>query len=365
MRSRVGLGLALLFVSSHALAQPVPERVDDGWQNPGKAADPPVIPAPVPEPDPAPPTAERIHETAQDARMRELEERIARDEKKLRRLQERTSLFDHLTLQSYIQPQFLLQSYNSAASPNRINGQLPPGIGPNDTIAKTDGTTTNGTFFRIRRARIRSTYETDVMRFLLHIDAFPLGGIGPGIGTILRDATAAGIARWTPAVRTEFTAGLMAVPFRREILEWSVNRPFIERTWFIQNTFPTERDYGVHAKTIALSDRLVVDVSMINGARLGEKTFVALPDLSRAKDLVAYATYRLGFVTLGTSGYYGHGQIVARAERSPAFTILPAACGQAASGGNLSHCGLSGFVEFSGMDHDHRLDSAGRPDRDP
>jgi len=337
--------------SAVALAQPAPEptptpapepaqtpapvppadgkQSDDTWQNPAKAADPPPLPPPsrdlpptstsgtdlVPtEPSATPPvvvTSDAAVEARQDARLDALERRVQNEEQNARKLQERLRFLKHLTLESFIQPQLLVQSFNAAASPNAdAQGVLPPGIGANDTIARADGTTTNGTFFRVRRARLRTFYETDVMRLFLQIDALPAGGVGPGIGTILRNAEATGIARWTRDVRTEFTAGLFFTPFRRELLEPSLVRPFIERTWFIQNCFPIERDYGAHAKTIALDDRLVVDVAVVNGQRLGERAFVALPDLNRSKDLVVYATYNVGFVTVGASGYYGRGQVV-------------------------------------------------------
>ena len=305
-------------------AESPPAQTDDTWKSPAKAADPPLLPAPA---QPGPPTSTSgsdvattdssvtpaivVSDKEQEARIRKLEERIASDEQRIQKLEERGRIWKHLRFESFIQPQLLVQTYNSAASPNvQANGELPTGIGANDTIAKLDGTTTNGTFFRVRRARMRTFYETDVMRLFLQIDALPAGGFGPGLGTILRNAEATGIARWTRDVRTEFTAGLFFTPFRRELLEPSLVRPFIERTWFIQNVFPVERDYGVHAKTIALDDRLVIDLAVVNGQRLGERTFVALPDLNRSKDGIAYATYRAGFVTLGASGYLGRGQVV-------------------------------------------------------
>jgi hypothetical protein len=313
--------------------KPAPERPslynpDDTWKNPAKAADPPLLPAPAQGGPPtstsgtdltssSPPTAPTVvvsdaaGEAKQNERLEQLEARVKTDEQRIRKLEEHGRLFKNLRFESFIQPQLLVQTYNSAASPNvQPSGQLPAGIGANDTIAKADGTTTNGTFFRVRRARLRTFYETDVMRLFLQIDALPAGGIGPGIGTILRNAEATGIARWTKDVRTEFTAGLFFTPFRRELLEPSLTRPFIERTWFIQNVFPIERDYGAHAKTIALDDRLVVDIAVVNGQRLGERTFVALPDLNRSKDLIGYTTYRAGSFTLGMSGYLGTGQIV-------------------------------------------------------
>jgi hypothetical protein len=303
---------------------PPPPQPDDSWQSPAKAADPPLLPAPPtgapPATEPAAPATDG--DPGQEARIRELERRLVRDEHRIRGLEDRVRVFRNLKLESFIQPQLLVQSYNAAASPNlQPNGTLPPGVGPNDAIARADGTTSNGTFFRVRRARLRTFYETEAMRLFLQIDALPAGGLGPGIGTVLRNAEATAKVRWSDDVRTELTAGLFFTPFRRELLEASLFRPFIERTSFVQNCFPTERDYGFHARTLALNDRLVVDLSVVNGQRLGERTFVALPDLNRSKDLIAYVTYKVGFVTLGTSGYAGRGQIVdAQALRFKEFS---------------------------------------------
>jgi hypothetical protein len=338
VRFAITLALVTWLAPASALAQAVPipappperpatERRDD-VQPPAKAADPPLLPpssaggpptstsgtdvAPS-EPGAAPAIdlSDKEGEAKQDRRIRGLEYRITRDEQRIRSLEDRLRVLRNLRLEAFVQPQLLVQTFNSAASPNlQPNGELPAGIGANDTIAKADDTTTNGTFFRVRRARMRTFYETDVMRLFLQIDALPAGGVGPGIGTILRNAEATGIARWTRQVRTEFTAGLFFTPFRKELLEASLYRPFIERTWFVQNAFPVERNYGAHAKTIALDDRLVIDVSVVNGQTLGEKTFVALPDLNRSKDLIGHLTYKVGFVTLGMSGYFGRGQVV-------------------------------------------------------
>jgi hypothetical protein len=243
--------------------------------------------------------------------MRALEDRAARDESRIRSLEEKLGFFRHLKIGAYVQPQFLAQSFNTAASPNLLpSGLLPPGVTANDVIARSDGTTTNSTYFRVRRARLYTTYATDVMRLYLQFDGLPEGGVGPGIGTILRNAEATGIARWSEGVRTMLTAGLFLTPFRRELLELSLDRPFIERTWFIQNVFPTERDYGVHAKTFAFADHFTFDIALINGQGLGEKTFVALPDLNRSKDLLEYLAYRFGIFTVGTSLYLGKNQIV-------------------------------------------------------
>jgi hypothetical protein len=307
--------------------EPPHDAKDDTWRNPAKGTDPPIWPSQPPEAPPtsisgtavepsAPPSAAVVvvndpeAAAAQQRTLHALEERVDRSEQRVHTLERRLGVLEHLRLEAFVQPQLLIQSYNTAASPNLVNGQLPPGITANDTIAKSDGTTTNGTFFRVRRARLRTTYETDEMRLYIQIDGLPAGGVGPGVGTILRNAEATGIVHWNRDVRTELTAGLFQMPFRRELIETSLERPFIERTWFIQNVFPLERDYGAHAKTIMLDDRLVADVAIVNGQRLGESTFTALPDLNGSKDFVGYATYQVGWVTLGLSGYFGKGQIV-------------------------------------------------------
>jgi hypothetical protein len=331
---RILLGsVFVLCIAGRASAQ---QPADPGWkEEPKRAADPPLIPAPTTQQaeatspplstsgtdltpvapsgaTPAPLIVDDKDEAARrDARIQALEERVAADERRLRRLDERTKIWKHLRFEGFIQPQLLVQSYNTAASPNvQPNGQLPDGIGANDVIAKSDGSTTNGTFFRLRRTRLRTFYETDIAKFFLQIDVLPAGGVGPGIGTIVRNAEATGIARWSKDVRTEVTAGLFFTPFRHELTEASITRPWIERTWFIQNAFPTERNIGVHAKTFALSDKLVFDVGVVNGQTLGERYFVQTPDLNKTKDLVSFVTYRLGSLTLGVNGYLGRGQVI-------------------------------------------------------
>lgn len=111
-------------------------------------------------------------------------------------------------------------------------------------------------------------------------------------------------------MRTELGGGLFEVPFRFELIESSMVRPFIERSWASQNMFPTERDLGLHVKTVALGDKLTVEAALINGQRLGEPHWVELPDLNASKDGVGRISYKLGPVTLGVFGYVGRGQRV-------------------------------------------------------
>lgn len=214
-------------------------------------------------------------------------------------------------LSGYVQAQLLWQWYNTAASPN------PPGVGANDVtaepVAAFNGvsTTTNGDYFRLRRARLKTEFmPADFARFVFEIDPTPAGGQTSGLGTIAREIEAEGIARWTDHVVTEFGAGLFKIPFGFEVLQSDPDRPFIERSWGERNMTPGEFDTGARAYTTAFDDALKVQVAIINGNMEGEKTFSALPDLNKAKDLVGRINYDFGPVDAGFSGYYGEGQLV-------------------------------------------------------
>ena len=227
----------------------------------------------------------------------------------------------------YLQPQMLWQWYDTAnASPNFSNGSLPPGVGPNDVIAKQDtvfntaagngvpGLTTNGDYFRLRRARFKVELEpNEWSRMVVEIDPTLAGGPDNGTGTIARNVEAQGIARWTNDIKTTFGMGIFKIPYGWEVLQSDADRPFIERSWWEQNITPGEFDTGAKAYTTACHDRLAVQVALINGNIQGEKTFSLLPDLNKGKDAVGRVNYNFGPFDVGASGYYGQGQVVSLA----------------------------------------------------
>ena len=330
--SAILLALAAFVCAPSALAQPTEPT-------PAQAADPPPIPPPAaPGPpistsgsDVAPPTTPSLlpsEGSTREERRRELDARLAVDEARLKTLEDDLGPLRHLKVQGYVQFQYRVQSFNAAASPNLINGALPAGISSNDVIAKADGTTTNANLFRLRRTRLRTIYETDIVRVFLQVDLLPAGGPTATQGTIARNAEATGIAHWTKDVKTEFTGGLYQVPFLMEVVESSMYRPWIERTIMSQSLFPSERDLGVHAKTIYGKDLVALDVGILNGQRIGEKSFVLQPDLNGAKDFFATATVKSGPVAASLAGYLGRGQIVdATAIRVKNFKRLGASLG--------------------------------------
>ncbi len=354
--------VAALAASTQALAQTPPKPatpatataaaiatapVKPKVPGPGEAADPAPIPPPTPTAPPAsPPTAPAagaepsgtptstsgtllmpppgaaalqplppIGEVTPphvdtDAAHRALEERLMESEARVQALDEKVGYFRNLRFRGYIQPQLLIQSFNDSASPNATNGVLPPGVSANQVIAKADGTTTNGTFFRLRRTRLVAEYTTDHMRLTIDLDPNLSGGSIPGSGTIGRTVEAVGIAKLTPAITEEFAMGIFKVPFGFEVMQNDADRPFIERSWGEQNMFPAEFDTGVRTKVTALDSKLQAHAAVLNGVTIGEKTFTAVPDLNHGKDVAGRANYDFGPADVGASGYYGTGQNV-------------------------------------------------------
>lgn len=265
-------------------------------------------PAPLPAVVPAAPVAPARVDA--DGAYHALETRLAATEAQVRDLDERLGYLRNLRFRGYVQPQLLIQSFNDAASPNAVNGQLPAGISANQVTAKPDGTSTNGTFFRIRRTRLITEYATEYMRLTFDFDPNLSGGAVAGTGTIARTVEGVGIAHYTPTLTQEFAMGIFKVPFGFEVMQSDADRPYIERSWGEQNMFPGEFDTGARTKVTALDSRLQVHAAVVNGITIGEKTFAIVPDLNHGKDVTGRANFDFGPADVGVSGYYGTGQNV-------------------------------------------------------
>lgn len=290
---------------------PLPPPPPPPWHTniPTSTHGPALITPEPPTPVAAPPVAPK--DTALEDRVKVLEGRADASEKKVHDLEQKLGWLKHFKLTGFVQPQLIWTFFDAAASPNLVNGALPVGIAPNDVIAKSDGTTTNSSFFRLRRARLKFEYmPTDFARFQMELDAVPQGGAIPGVGANARDVYGEGIAKWTPHHKTLFRAGMFKVPYGFEIHQSSADRDLIERSWGTLNMFPAERQFGAWARTLAFDDALTVDLAVVNGQFLGEKFFVQQPDLNKTKDGIARANYNFGPFDAGASLYFGEGQLV-------------------------------------------------------
>ncbi len=244
-----------------------------------------------------------------DATVRALEQRVAILEAERERERQHGSWLSMIKVSGYLQPQLVWSWFNAAASPNAGSSGLPNGITSNDVTAKSDGTTTNPDFFRLRRARLKlEITPVEYATAVFEIDPNLLGGKDAATGTVARNVEAIGRVPWSRDVRTDFGMGMFKVPFSHEIIESDADRPFIERSFGEQNMFPGEFDTGIRAVTHAAFERFNAQVAVVNGTMIGERNFSVVPDLNKGKDFVAHVNYDFGLFDLGAGGYYGQGQ---------------------------------------------------------
>lgn len=303
----------------NTVAQPAPAQPGQTAPAPGVAPGvAPVAPAPTPTSTFDPEQERRLG--LLELHVKQLEEQHRRDREEH---EEWWGWTRRVHFSGYLQPQMLWNWYNDAASPNVVNGSLPSGVGANDVIAKQNtvfgpgapGVTTNKSYFRLRRARLKVELEpNEYTRMVVEIDPTLAGGPDNGTGTIARNVEAQGIAKWNGDVETLFGMGIFKIPYGWEVLQSDADRPFIERSWWEQNVTPGEFDTGAKAYTRALDGRLAFNVAFINGATQGEKTFSLVPDLTKGKSIVGRVNYNFGPFDVGTSGYYGQGAEVNLAQ---------------------------------------------------
>ncbi|WP_394835279.1 OprO/OprP family phosphate-selective porin [Pendulispora rubella] len=265
--------------------------------------------------EPVPPSPSPLLPPSEvEERMRALETKLAAIQEKDEKRSKLLEWLEHLRISGYLQPQLIWQSFNDAASPNVGAGNspgLPGGIGPNSTIARPDGTTTNPDFFRLRRARLKTeVMPSEYAKFVFEIDPNLAGGTAVGTGTIAKNTEAVAIIPWSKDVRTEIGMGIFKIPFGNELLQSDADRPFIERGWAEQNFTPGEFDTGVRAYTTALEKKLTVQAAVVNGVTEGERNFTIVPDLNRGKDVVGRVNLNIGPADAGVSGVVGEGAVV-------------------------------------------------------
>ena len=253
-----------------------------------------------------------VAQEGSSARLRELERRVEEleHEKHAASGGRVPSWIEWLHPSMLLQPQLIWNVYNAAASPNAVNGVLPPGIGANDVTATSSGNTTNPDFLRLRRARLRLDFlPSEYARFILEIEPMPRDPTIPGSGTIARQIEA--IARFPVAkdVAIDFGGGSFEVPLGAEWREHHGDRPFIERSWFQQNLLPGDFDLGFHVGLNA-GRHFEAEVAVVNGQTFGQLDHGGNLSLGRAKDFVASARFVSRAFDVGASGYAGEGQLV-------------------------------------------------------
>jgi hypothetical protein len=160
----------------------------------------------------------------------------------------------------------------------------------NTEIAKTTAAGPASDNFYIRRGRLKAVYDADLAQFVMQIDAIPSA-------VSLKEAYAtvklpAGLA---------IDAGLQLFPFGYEVgTRSSADLDLLERAAVTTAFLDGEYDLGVSLR--GARGPLAFRVGLFNGNGVKPKAGV---DNDQLKDLIGRATYDLGFLTVGASGWYG------------------------------------------------------------
>jgi hypothetical protein len=148
--------------------------------------------------------------------------------------------------------------------------------------------------FYVRRGRLKVVYSGNNAEYLLQIDA-------TGSGVVLKDAEASFVDTWTP-FNFKLTAGQFKVPFGYEVLQSSGDREMPERSRFIREFFPNERDRGVRLN--ASRDWFRFSGAVVNGNFIQDSIY---PDTDNngAKDIIGRVGGDFDWLVFGLSGSWG------------------------------------------------------------
>jgi len=168
------------------------------------------------------------------------------------------------------------------------------------------GRSSNLDLFRVRRGRLKVTYELEYAEFLLQIDATTAG-------VALRDAEATVLVPWSDTVQSRFVFGLFKTPFGYDLQYSSGSRAFPERSLLSTRFFPGERDVGVQLRGDLFDEMFVYQVAVVNGNPIGDAFFPGI-DPNRFKDVVGRLGLHTEHFDFGVSGAGGEGYIAPAAD---------------------------------------------------
>lgn len=149
--------------------------------------------------------------------------------------------------------------------------------------------------FFVRRARLKGTYEGDLMRYVLQIDA-------SATGVELRDAEA---TLFIPGTQKNLalSIGQMKWPFGYEGPVSSSEREFPERSRVVRAFLPSERDRG--ARLTGKMGTLRLSAGVFDGNGINNTGFIGT-DNDKEKDLVGRLGFDAKWISGGLSGWYGN-----------------------------------------------------------
>jgi hypothetical protein len=258
------------------------------------AAAPSPAPAATPASVPAAPKAdeEGTKTAARDARLKALEEELARVKRRLDAKDKQSSVVPAPAAAASVaaaaaplkQEHLVTHWYDSLQVSAYAQAQLEFHQDSEDQLAP-GGQPLNQNRFLLRRGRVKLESKHRYAEFLLELDGNTVRG--PSFGVHRAEVSAVyrgaeGQSRTAPLVA--LSAGVLVPSFGRELQESARTRPFMERSLASRAFFPSEPDVGLR-----LSGKLgffEYGVAVVNGEPAGQPAGFPLRDPNAAKDIV-------------------------------------------------------------------------------
>jgi len=215
------------------------------------------------------------------AKVADLEAKLQKVEAAAAANQAKVDKLSKLKLSGYVQGRYEWHQ-------DSVNGWNFPAAGSTSA-----GSTGTKDYFYVKRARLITVYNDTNAELVAQFDA-------AGASLAAKDLEAAFIDTWTP-LHLRISIGQFKYPFGYELQQSDVVREMPERSRFILNYFPGERDRGL--KIQGKYDILRFQVALVNGNGTQDAAFGVL-DSNKYKDLVGRLGVDNGFVAGGVSGWY-------------------------------------------------------------
>ncbi len=274
----------ILFLATAMFGQKVMAQADVAEKTPDEAATPTETQSAPAEAAPAP--APVVSDPALAAKVAELQAKLQKVEAAEVANQAKADKLAKLKLSGYVQARY---EYHQDAN----NGWSFPAAGSTSA-----GSTGTKDYFYVKRARLITVYNDNNAEMVAQIDA-------SGAGLTAKDLEAAFIDTWTP-LHLRISVGQFKYPFGYELQQSDIVREMPERSRFILNYFPGERDRGL--KIQGKIDVLRFQIALVNGNGTQDSAFGVL-DSNNFKDVVGRVGIDQGFVAGGVSGWFGNDDI--------------------------------------------------------
>jgi hypothetical protein len=271
---------SVLFLSTALCGQQAMAQTETA---PAVEAPAPNASAPSTENAPSPAPVEVATDPALATKVAALEAKLQKVEAASAASQAKIDKLSKLKLSGYVQGRYEWHQDSN-------NGWSFPAAG-------TTGTGSTGTkdYFYVKRARLLTVYNDTHAELVAQIDA-------SGASLAAKDLEAAFIDTWSP-LHLRISVGQFKYPFGYELQQSDVAREMPERSRFILNYFPGERDRGL--KIQGKYDILRFQFAIVNGNGTQDSAFGVL-DSNNFKDIVGRLGIDSGFVAGGVSGWYGN-----------------------------------------------------------